>query len=129
MFKKIVAGLVISAMSMSAFAADNVLIQFIDGTQAMYKNVPEDWDNNQFRQHVRKDHSKEFSIIKVEPAETEFWDSGWGTAAKVAIAVTAGAVLWKLSAGMSAGCQHYYDRAKDGSLCGKRSADYRPGGK
>ena len=25
-------------------------------------------------------------------------------------------------------CQHYSDTAKDGSLCGNRSADSRPGG-
>ena len=26
-------------------------------------------------------------------------------------------------------CQHYNDRARDGSLCGLRSADSRPGGR
>jgi len=129
MFKKFIVSLVISATSMSAFAADNVLIQFVDGTQAVYKNVPENWDNNQFRQHVRKEHTKEFSIIKVEPAETEFWDSGWGTAAKVAIVVVAGAALWKLSAATNVGCMLPSDIAKDGSRCGGRAASVRPGGK
>jgi hypothetical protein len=130
MFKKFIVSLVISATSMSAFAADNVLIQFVDGTQSVYKNVPEDWDNNRFIQHVRKDHpSKEFSIIKVEQAETEFWDSGWGTAAKVAIVVVAGAALWKLSAATNVGCMLPSDIAKDGSRCGGRAASVRPGGK
>jgi len=26
-------------------------------------------------------------------------------------------------------CEHYYDRASDGSQCGGRSSDSRPGGK
>jgi hypothetical protein len=45
-------------------------------------------------------------------------------------------VLIALAAGVSnainksnGGCQHYSDRAKDGSLCGLRSADSRPGGR
>lgn len=30
---------------------------------------------------------------------------------------------------LAGNCQHYSDTAKDGSLCGNRSADSRPGGK
>ena len=60
--------------------------------------------------------------------EVGFWDSGWGTAIKV---VALGAILYKLSAPLAATgiCDFDWQRAKDGSRCGKRSAASRPGGK
>lgn len=65
---------------------------------------------------------------KQEP-EVSFWDTGWGTAAKVAITVAVGVALWKVSAPLSTGCANTWNIAKDGSKCGLRAASVRPGGK
>lgn len=131
MFKKFIVSLVISATSMSAFAADDVLIRFNDGTHAVYKNVPEDWDNNQFIQYVRKDHTKEFTIVKVETSVSN--DSGpsigqiIGTIVGVVLLVAI--VRHTAKSGYAGPCLNPTDRASNGSLCGARAATVRPGGK
>jgi hypothetical protein len=64
-----------------------------------------------------------------EEPEVSFWDTGWGTVAKVAITIVVAKALWKVSAPLSTGCANTWDIAKDGSKCGLRAASVRPGGK
>jgi hypothetical protein len=162
MFKKVVVGVVISAMNFSAFAAKfDVDIQFNDGTTKRYTQL-DDGPNAlqllalQVQQDFPGKNLNELVSVTSRPSETGYtqtvsqayqpkaelirnqyqsappqeakssgmswqaWAAAFGLIA-VSVALAKG--------GGSGGCQHYNDRAKDGSLCGKRSADYRPGGR
>ena len=132
MFKKVIVGLAIGAMSVSAFAGQDIYLTFKDGTTATYKNIDDEVDNDGFNKMLMRDFRRSLNDVdhaRSRIEDTPFWDTGLGTAIKW----TAGTILLvavvRAIPALSAGCQHYYDRAKDGSLCGKRSADYRPGGK
>jgi hypothetical protein len=131
MFKKLIVTVVILATATTAMARD-ITVTFADGSKHQYNNTPDSVTPEQVMARVSQEFPNK-TLVNIDggrkqEAEVDFWDSGWGTFTKIAIGVVAGVVLWKVSAPLRTGCQHYNDRAKDGSLCGKRSADYRPGG-
>ena len=152
MFKKFIVSVVIGTMSMSAFAAQDIYLTFKDGSEAVYKNLPDSIDNAQFAiilmqdyrkdfntdidhtksrvvDHIPTDRSKSYAIPKQEP-EVGFWDSTTGKVLKwTAGAVIVYAVIKALPLAGSVGCANPWDTAKDGSRCGLRSAASRPGGK
>jgi len=104
-----------------------------DGYVGYFASYAVDGTNCVLQSETVAEFQERISPKPVKPSKQEpevgFWDSGWGTVAKVAIVVVAGAALWKLSAPLSTGCANPWDIAKDGSKCGLRSAASRPGGK
>ena len=142
MFKKILTGLVISAIISPAFAAQDAYITFNNGKTAIYKNLPDSVDNAQFNQILIRDHgmslndvdsarSRIVEVPNVPEKKEEFCSS---TACKVAVGVAVVAVLGyglsKLSVPAAVNpCVLPTDRARDGSLCGGRASSVRPGGR
>ena len=149
MFKKIVVSVVVSAMTFSAVAAQDIHLTFKDGSSASYKNVPDSVDNDQFARVLMRDYGKDFNtdvdysksrIIDVEDAivveqsgqaapKTSFWDT---TAGKVVTGILvvgiAVALIRAFPIAGAGGCKNTWDIAKDGSRCGGRAASVRPGG-
>jgi hypothetical protein len=97
MFKKFMVGAIISAMSVSAFASQNIYLTFKDGRSVVYKNVPDNIDNAQFANMLMRDYGKDFNtdldltksrIEENTPSEvnneteTGFWDSTTGKVIK-----------------------------------------------
>jgi hypothetical protein len=146
MFKKILTGLVISAIISPAFSAQDVYLTFKDGKSVVYKNLPDSVDNAQFTNMVMRDYGRDFntdvdasksrvvdtpSTPVQEEVQTSFWDSNTGKIIKwTAVAVV---VYYGIKAlpvvSKSNPCVLPTDRARDGSLCGGRASSVRPGGR
>jgi hypothetical protein len=133
MFKKLIVTVVILATATTAMARD-ITVSFADGSNHQYNNTPNSVTPEQIQARVAQDFPHK-QLVNIDGGrkqhheeEVGFWDSGWGTAIKV---VVFGAILYKLSTPLIAtsGCDFDWQRAKDGSRCGGRSAASRPGGK
>ena len=136
MFKKLVVSIVILAIS-TGVAARDITVTFTDGSQHEYNNTPNNVTPSQVKDRVERDFpNKRLTRIEgtayayeKEPVEES---SGWSTLGYILLGVVVvGAIVYgaPLIMAASGGCQHASDRAKDGSRCGARSADSRPGGR
>ena len=162
MFKKIVASIVISTMSVSCFAAKfDVDVVFNDGAHRRYAGLDDGPNSLQLLAlQVQRDfpHKNLNELVSVtsKPSETgytstvsqhyqpkpqlirnqyqeapvqEAKSSGMSAGAWVAAFGLIAVSFALAKGGSSSGCQHTWQTAKDGSRCGNRAADARPGGK
>lgn len=136
MFKKLIVSIVILAIS-TGVAARDITVTFTDGSQHEYNNTPSNVTPSQVKDRVERDFpNKRLNRIEgtayayeKEPVEES---SGWSTLGYILLGVVVvGAIVYgaPLIMAASGGCQHSYQTAKDGSRCGARSADSRPGGR
>ena len=133
--KKTIVVLILTAMTATSAFARDITVSFTDGSQHQYKNTPDNVSPEQVQARVAKDFpGKQLANLDggapSASAEDKGWCSpGWALAGCVALGLVVLVAVSPLLVATGGGCQHYNDRASDGSLCGKRSADYRPGGK
>ena len=135
MFKKLIVSIVILSISTGAVARD-ITVSFADGSQHEYNNTPDNVTPAQVKDRAERDFPTR-RLVQITGTATEQGaktseNSGWGTLGYILLGVAVIAAIaygGPLIMAASGGCQHASDRAKDGSRCGGRSADSRPGGK
>ena len=144
MKKTIVALTLVAMTATSAFARD-ITVSFTDGSKHIYNNAPEATTMEQVQTRIVKDFPSKTvvqldGVRATEPtlpvsapgaSDNGYCSSGWALVGCLVAGVVVVAVMAPLLTGVAAagGCQHASDRASDGSRCGGRSADSRPGGR
>jgi hypothetical protein len=131
MFKKLIVSIVILAISTGAVARD-ITVSFADGSQHEYNNTPNNVTPAQVKDRAERDFPNKRLVQITGTATEQESSSGWSTLGYILLGVVVvGAIVYgaPLIMAASGGCQHSYQTAKDGSRCGARSADSRPGGR
>jgi hypothetical protein len=136
MLKKLIAGLVIVALSTSAMAR-NVTVTFADGSTHRYENTPESVTPEQIVERAQRDFPT-FQVVHLDGGRPVEPESEW-TAGKVlmtifGVVLIGAAIYYGIDMIKHAGaakthpCVNPSDIAKDGSRCGARASSVRPGG-
>jgi hypothetical protein len=136
MFKKLIIGVVIVAVSTGAVARD-IVVNFADGDQHTFENAPDSVTPEMVIQRIRKDFpGRTIDSIQgttdeqsTKPSESTFWP----TVGKIVVGVLViGALAYgvrHIPAAKAYPCTLPTDRAKDGTLCGGRASSVKPGGR
>jgi len=140
--KKTIIVLILTAMTATSSFARDITVSFKDGSTHQYLNTPEYVTPQQIQERVGKDFPSK-TLVQIDggrPTPTSYtatpsakedpgvMGSGWYLLGAILVAAVL-VVAFGPIASAAGGCQHDSDRAKDGSRCGARSADSRPGGR
>jgi hypothetical protein len=144
MFQKLIAGLLIVALSTSAFAR-NVTVTFSNGETHRYENAPDNITPDMVEQRARADFPN-LRVVNIdggkqspslaavsspapEPKATSFWDNKVVQFISTALLVVAVIAIGASGGGSGNPCDYSWQTASDGSHCGGRAANVRPGGR
>ena len=138
MFKKLIVGVIIVAVSASAMARD-IVVNFNDGDRHVFENAPDSVTPAMVIQRIQKDFpgrtidsiqgTVDEQSTKPDTEESTFWP----TVGKIVVGVIVIGVLAygirHLPAAKAYPCVLPTDRAKDGKLCGGRASSVKAGGR